>query len=139
MASNVAGLTDKVAKLLAKTDIIAKEQHELQALVEPYATNSTSGGHRSFLLLLQEQLQAQAEQGWQLPFLPQIYKRSGFENGTENESSSVKHALPAITLPEPANPGSRTLFPEAYLSIYADQDIEVGQHFPDETFSLTNL
>ena len=137
MTSNAPGLNDKVAGLLEKTDIIAKEQHELQGLVEPYT--STSGVHRSLLLLLQEQLQAQAEQGWDLPFVPQAYKRPGVENGIENENSSVKHSIPTITLPMPANPGSKLLFPEAYLSIYADQETEVGPRPLRETFSLTNL
>lgn len=125
MVSNPRELNDKVAVLLGKTEIIANEKHVLQDLVETYTDSSEPHKFRSFLFLLQTQLQTQAGQGWVLRFMPRLYQSQGVTNGDGVEASSKKHSLPAAMFPEPVNPGPKALFPEAFFSIYANQDVAV--------------
>jgi nuclear cap-binding protein subunit 1 len=126
MVSNAHDLNAKVKDLLNKTMIVANEKQPFQDLVETYTGGSERMQSRSSLFLLQAQLQAQAEQGWPLRFMPQLYQSQGMANGDGDEASSKKHSLPAVTFPEHINPGPKALFPEAFLSIYANQDIAVS-------------
>lgn len=125
MTSNDPGLNNSVTELLGKTEIIANERHVLQPLVDPYPFQNDSNEDRSYLRQLQTQLQGQAEQGWPLRFIVRVYKPLGAENGDGVASSSTKHALPTIEFPSPLNPGSKLLFPEAFFSIYANQQTMV--------------
>lgn len=134
-------LPQKVAELLEKTDIVASTKHELEPLVDPYPTLDDDAERPmicpSVISLLQRQLQDEANYGWPLRLLPRIYdpslKPSGKletnddaseMNGNTNGITSVKVAFPPITVPSPINAGSRTLLPEIYFSLYADQEIE---------------
>lgn len=129
----LSGAADQLApralELLDRTDVIASTPHALEAVVEPYVSSDAADSDdeeksfataKSSLLLLQAQLQHEATRGWALAFLPRPYD---LKRLTTVEVK--KHPVPHITIPNPVNPGPKALFPEAYFSVYADQDVEV--------------
>ncbi len=114
----------RALELLEKTDIVASTPHALETVVEPYvlapdADDDAPGGAKSMLLMLQTQLQREGTLGWEFACIPRPYS-------DEHAGETAKHAMPAIAFPSPINPGPRPLFPEAFMSLYADQDVEVG-------------
>ncbi|KAH8881520.1 hypothetical protein GQ53DRAFT_512040 [Thozetella sp. PMI_491] len=118
----------KAADLMDKTEIIASEPHTLQSLVDPYHPESGEEspiGSTSLIALLQKQLQAEASNGWELACLPRPWE---FPMEDIEQRSKLKeaplHALPTITIPELVPSGPRPLFPEIYLSVYANQEVE---------------
>lgn len=116
------------ADLLDKTDVIASEPHALQTLIDPFypeGTDKSPAADFSFIGLLQKQLTAEASSGWTLACLPRPWKMplSDVEQ-QERLDNCPKHALPAVSLPETLIAGPRPLFPEIYLSVYLNQDIE---------------
>ncbi|KAK3684836.1 MIF4G like-domain-containing protein [Podospora appendiculata] len=120
----------KAADLMEKTEVIASEPHTLQALIEPYnPKNETSDDNPapslSFIGLLQNQLQTEANNGWTLSCLPRPWQLPITEVEQQSRlDSPPKHALPSITIPQTVLAGPRPLFPEIYFSVYADQDVE---------------
>ena len=106
---------------------------------------------QSELNLLQKQLQSEAAEGWRFACIPRVYNKTGASanttlakdgddndmsenkidkdtdavNGAEEEQVVAKHVLPTIGISSPVNPGPLALFPVAYFSLYADQDVEV--------------
>lgn len=129
-------LPEKAVALLEKTDIVASAAHPVEALVDPYP-GTAEGAERpmvcaSVISLLQRQLQEEAATGWALALLPRIFDPSlkskipnGDEtNGNTNGDSNTKLTFPSIIVPSPINPGSKTLFPELFFSLFADQEIE---------------
>ena len=135
-SSEDKSLQQSAAGLLEKTDVVASAPHQLEALVDPYpALNDEIERPMacpSLISLLQSQLQEEAANGWPLTCIPRIYDSSyrpptlnGEANGeTNDESAQTTIPFPVITVPSPINPGPRTLFPEIYFSVYADQEIE---------------
>ncbi|KAK4501670.1 hypothetical protein PRZ48_007479 [Zasmidium cellare] len=140
-SSNDDSLPQKVAELLEKTEIIASTTHALEALVDPYPVSGDQEEKAmtcaSVISLLQSQLTEEANNGWQLACIPRPYdptfkpaaakkdeesELNGDSNGEVQEPS--KHAFPSINVPSPVNPGTRTLLPEVYFSLFADQEIE---------------
>ncbi|KAK7953964.1 hypothetical protein PG988_014658 [Apiospora saccharicola] len=86
----------KAADLMDKTDVIASEPHALQVLIDPH----------------------HAEKGEESPTAnSKIELQEKMEN-------AQKHPLPAITVPEAVVTGPRALFPEVYMSVYANQEVE---------------
>ena len=146
---NTASLQQRALDLLEKTDIIASTPHALEAVVESYLNLGSDSeddvrpfATQSELHLLQKQMQTEAKNDWQFACIPRAYKRSdkdaskkanGDDGGSENEAEAEKHeektvekhALPSITISSPINPGPLALFPTAFFSLYADQDVEV--------------
>lgn len=132
-----ASVHSKVAELLEKTAIVASAEHPLEPLINPYPALN-EGTERpmacaSVISLLQRQLQDEAANGWPLACIPRVFDPSlktsavnGDANGETNgnTSDSTPVTFPAITVPSPVNPGSKTLFPEVYFSLFADQEIE---------------
>lgn len=130
MASSAAGFEEHANALLEKTDVIASTPHALEALVDPYPGSGDDNGHepQSVIGLLQNQLQGEASQGWELACIPRPWKVMAAEDETGAQAGaqakSTKHALPQIIVPSPVSPGLRPRLPEIYFSVYADQDIE---------------
>ena len=126
MSSPATGLEKQTTDILEKTDIITSAPHALEALVAPYPGFGDEGAQepQSVIGLLQQQLQAESENGWQLSCLPRPWRVESAENGLRHLSGGTKHALSAITIPSPVTPGPRPKLPEIYFSVYADQDIE---------------
>ena len=135
--ANDASIQPKIAALLEQTEVVASAQHPMEPLVDPYPTISADAERpmacASVVSLLQRQLQDEASNGWPLACIPRLFDpeinqpaangdANGHTNGEKSDSRLV--SFPTITVPSPVNPGSKTLFPELYFSLFADQDIE---------------
>ncbi|KAI0122876.1 MIF4G like-domain-containing protein [Xylariales sp. AK1849] len=140
MASAPGQGQQKAADLMDKTDVIASEPHALQALIDPHlpddgeespTANSSLIGH------LQKQLQNEATNGWELKCLPRPWKLPLKEvELQEKMDNAQKHALPVIAIPETVITGPRPLFPEIYMSVYANQEVESVPSASDIAASL---
>ena len=132
MASSATGFEERALALLDKTDIIASTPHALEALVNPYPENDEGDSQepQSIINLLQKQLQAEAGQSWKLACIPRPWKV------TNVSAAFKKHTLPEIKVPSPVAPGPRPIFPELYISVYADQDIETVPSTSDVASSI---
>jgi nuclear cap-binding protein subunit 1 len=128
MASSATGWNEKAANLVTNTEIIAGEPHVLQELVDPFPGNGTEEPvpPTGTLSLLQKQLQSEAASGWELTCLPRPWKAVEQNDPDRKEAlaAAPKHVLPPINIPEIVTPGPRNLFPELYISVYANQDLE---------------
>ncbi|KAI9681766.1 MAG: hypothetical protein M1829_000511 [Trizodia sp. TS-e1964] len=140
MSSSAQGQEQLASCLLQKTDIIASTPHSLEDVVDPYPGNGQASTPAreptSLLRLLQEQLQSESERSWELICIPRSWEIPAGEGGQDALANATKHPLPAIRIPSPVHPGSRTLFPEIYFSVYADQDIQTVPPSTDVGFSL---
>lgn len=136
-------LPQKATDMLEKTDIVASTPHPVEPLVDPYPSTNEQDERpmacSSVISLLQRQLQEEANNGWPLKCIPRPYdpkhtlpvingEANGETNGETNGDAQVKEfaklGFPSITVPSPINPGAKTLFPEIYFSLYADQEVE---------------
>ncbi|KAF7185675.1 Nuclear cap-binding protein subunit 1 [Pseudocercospora fuligena] len=141
VASSDASLSQKVAQLLESTGIIATQSHTLEALVDPYP--APEGEEKamqcpSVVSLLQNQLTEEANNGWTLACIPRVFDPShkptavktengetnGEANGDAETKEPAKHSFPSVTAPSTINAGTKTLLPEVYFSLFADQEIE---------------
>lgn len=118
----------KAADLMDKTDVIASEPHALQVLIDPHQAGKgeeSPTANSSLIGLLQKQLQNEAVNGWELACLPRPWQLP-LEDVEQQEKmdNAQKHALPAIAIPETVIAGPRPLFPEIYMSVYANQGVE---------------
>ena len=118
---------EQTMELLGKTQIVAEMRLPMETLVEPYVgdTEDKPFPHYSIITLLQTQLQNEAKSGWKLDCIPKFLGPAPRIKDEETVAPH-KHHLPTFTLPSPINPGPKLLYPEAYFSLYADQDIQVG-------------
>jgi nuclear cap-binding protein subunit 1 len=139
-----ASIAEKVPELLEKTDIIASTAHVLEALVDPYPTQNEQDEKAmactSIVSLLQQQVINESTDGWPLSCIPRVYDSSYRPstkaeteedaelevngNGNGDVAAPAKHAFPTISIPAQVNPGTRTLLPEVYFSLFSDQEIE---------------
>lgn len=128
MATGSSRWHQKAHELLEKTDIIASEPHVLQPLLDPYhplpGDKSPAAG-MNLIALLQKQLQREAEGDWQLMCLPRPWRFGPEDAGTQEKlEKAEKHEFPRVILPRKLISGPRPLFPEVYMSVYLDQDVE---------------
>ncbi|KAK4168011.1 MIF4G like-domain-containing protein [Cladorrhinum sp. PSN259] len=116
------------ADLMEKTEIIAAEPHALQALIEPYHPETGDENQQqtqSLMSLLQTQLQTEANNGWALSCLPRPWEFPLKDVEQQSKiTNAQKHALPAIKIPQTVVAGSKPLFPEVYISVYGQQEVE---------------
>lgn len=142
MASPATGFEAQASALLEKTDIIASTPHALVDLVNPFSSEEGQPVTlESVIGLLQRQLQAEASRNWELVCLPRPWKNTvPQQDGEEGEPKPLdpgtKHAFPQITVPNPVQNGARAIFPEVYLSVYANQEMETVPPTSDITSSL---
>jgi nuclear cap-binding protein subunit 1 len=149
MASQAAELDGKARELLEKTEIIASVQHPLEDFGNPFPMDTPDRPFpfTSALDLLQKQLVREQEGGWKVACLPRLYdsnhslKKTKDANGDEgmteaNGTHTIKHSFPVVNIPGTLNPGTKALFPEAYFSVYADQEIESVPRSTDIAASL---
>lgn len=126
MASSGTGMESLASSLLEKTDIIASTPHTLENLVNPFATDKEqSPTVQSTIALLQQHLQEEAKQAWELSCLPRPWKvKVENEDGSDLLQAASKHPFPDIAVPQTARPGPDPIYPEVFFSAYGDQDIE---------------
>ncbi|KAI0999376.1 hypothetical protein K3495_g8819 [Podosphaera aphanis] len=126
MSSSVEDNQQRAASMIENTDIIASEPHALQALVDQYPDDDKidDSGPIGVLCLLQKQLQAENENGWELACLPKPWKALVEAQLASESTTDEKHPLPTIIIPDVLISGPRPLFPELYFSVYATQDVE---------------
>jgi len=138
MASPATGFESHALSLLEKTDIIASTPHTLVDLVNPFGPDSAkSSSIPSVISLVQSQLQGESTRGWELTCLPRPW--NNVKDGDESPKrldQGPKHPFPEVSIPNPVRNGSRAIFPEVYLSVYGDQDIETVPPTSDITSSL---
>ena len=132
IASSSTDLQSKAADLLLKTEIIASAPRETETIVDPYirVEGAAAPEPLSYLIMLQRQLQSEANMQWPLKVIPRLFEPLKQEEEDliemgERGTAGIKHALPAMAIPETNNPSPEPIFPELYLSVYADQEIEV--------------
>ncbi|KAF2181829.1 cap binding protein [Zopfia rhizophila CBS 207.26] len=127
MVSGGSRLQAQVSELLQKTDIVASMRLPIESLVQSYSGHSEEKPppYHSVIGLLQEQLQDEEKTGWKFSCIPR-FSRPVPRNldGETLPSAPTMHPFPTITIPSPVNPGPKPLFPEAYFSLYADQEVE---------------
>lgn len=139
MASPATGFEGRASALLEKTDIIASTPHALVDLVNPFASGEGQPvTMESVIGLLQRQLQAEASRNWELACLPRPWKNTPQRDEEEEKTlePGTKHIFPEITVPNPVCNGALAIFPEVYLSVYANQEIETVPPTSDITSSL---
>ena len=126
MASSAAGCEERTEQLLDQTDVIASTPHALERLVDPYMSgnDTESSPIQSSLGLLQKHLQDEAKQAWELACLPRPWKVTRGADEEDPLITAQKHSLPTVTIPQQVSIGPRPLFPEIYISVYSDQDLE---------------
>ncbi|OQE21091.1 hypothetical protein PENSTE_c012G04663 [Penicillium steckii] len=138
MSSPATGFESQASAILEKTDIIASTPHALVDLVNTFSPdeNKEAAGP-SVISLMQNQLQAEAGRGWELKCLPRPWKSVQEEN-EEQKSFDVqtKVPFPQISVPNPVPNGPRPLFPEVYISVYANQEIDTVPPTSDISSSL---
>ncbi|KAJ5578863.1 hypothetical protein N7450_007730 [Penicillium hetheringtonii] len=112
--------------------------HALVDLVNTFSPdeNKEAAGP-SVISLMQSQLQAEAGRGWELKCLPRPWKSVQEEN-EEQKPFDVENKVPfpQISVPNPVPNGPRPLFPEVYLSVYANQEIDTVPPTSDITSSI---
>lgn len=131
MVSPAVGLESQANALLEKTGIIASTPHALVDLVNTFSPeeNKEAAGP-SVVSLLQSQLQDEASRGWVLKCLPRPWKgvqeieKDEQEPGQQLFEPVNKVAFPHVNVPNPVPNGPRHLFPEVYISVYANQEFE---------------
>lgn len=125
MASSATGLEAQATALLDQTVIIASTPHTLEALVDPFpAEEGDEGKSYNALGLIQNQLQEEAKNSWELTCIPRPWKIPREDENSEDPlKDAQKHSFPTISIPEPVKNGPRALFPEMYMSVYLDQDM----------------
>jgi len=138
MSSPATGFESQALAILEKTDIIASTPHALVDLVNTFSPdeNKEAAGP-SVISLMQSQLQAEAGRGWELKCLPRPWKSVQEEN-EEQKPFDVENKVPfpQISVPNPVPNGPRPLFPEVYLSVYANQEIDTVPPTSDITSSI---
>jgi nuclear cap-binding protein subunit 1 len=101
----------------------------IEGLIHSYVGDEDAKpmGYHSVIGLLQAQLSTEAENGFVLACLPRFEADALSRTAEKTEDESMPtapqaHAFPTFNIPSPVNPGSRPVFPEAYFSLFADQD-----------------
>ncbi|KAJ5552886.1 hypothetical protein N7494_002264 [Penicillium frequentans] len=127
MSSPATGFETQAMGLLEKTDIIASTPHALVDLVNTFSPeeNKEAAGP-SVISLLQSQLQGEASRGWELKCLPGVQEIEQDEQdlGQKFFEPVNKVSFPQINVPNPVQNGARPLFPEVYISVFANQEID---------------
>lgn len=142
MASPASGFESQASALLEKTDVITSTPHTLVDLVNPFGLESGKPASvQSIISLLQNQLQGEASRGWGLVCLPRPWKASQEAEEEQEEEPKPfepgsKHPFPPITIPSPVRNGARAIFPEVFLSVYSEQDVETVPPTSDISSSL---
>ncbi|KAF2653733.1 cap binding protein [Lophiostoma macrostomum CBS 122681] len=119
-----ARFQDNAKELLKNTGIVAGNMLPVEGLIHSYSTDSeeTPIAYHSVIGLLQTQLMNEAEAGWVFACIPRFDSQA--LRKPDSEEAPTMHAFPAFNIPSPVNPGPTPLFPEAYFSLFTNQELE---------------
>ncbi|PVI07696.1 hypothetical protein DM02DRAFT_714398 [Periconia macrospinosa] len=131
---------DKANELLNSTGIVAGNTLPVEALIHPYDDDieDTVINYHSVIGLLQQQLTAESQSGWKLACIPKFHVDAMQRTNPEDtlQATPATHVFPTFTIPSPVNPGSKPLFPEAYFSLFANQESSIVPALNDIAASL---
>jgi len=134
---------EQAKQLLKNTGIVAGNMVPIESLIHSYVGDFESKpvDYRSVIGLLQAQLSNEAETGFEIRCLPRFDLEALRRVAHTDEEESLPtapqlHAFPAFTIPSPVNPGPRPVFPEAYFSLFADQEVDTVPKTTDIAASL---
>ncbi|CBY01073.1 hypothetical protein IAQ61_011964 [Plenodomus lingam] len=129
-------------QLLKNTGIVADNVLPIEGLIHSYVGDFESKpvDYHSVIGLLQAQLLNEAENGFEIRCLPRLELNVPSSDETAGQDSLPTapqlHAFPTFTIPSPVNPGPRPVFPEAYFSLFADQEVDTVPKTTDIASSL---
>ncbi|KAH9872704.1 hypothetical protein J1614_005098 [Plenodomus biglobosus] len=129
-------------QLLKNTGIVADNVLPIEGLIHSYVGDFESKpvDYHSVIGLLQAQLMNEAENGFEIRCLPR-FDSDALRMAADAEQESLPtapqlHAFPTFNIPSPVNPGPRPVFPEAYFSLFADQEVDTVPKTTDIASSL---
>jgi nuclear cap-binding protein subunit 1 len=132
---------EQAQQLLKNTGIVAANMIPIESYIESYVGGADVKpmAYHSVIGLLQAQLDNESGSGFELACLPRFDPEAVRKFNAEDESlptAPPTHAFPTFTIPSPVNPGPRPVFPEAYFSLFADQDSKTVPKTTDIASSL---
>lgn len=117
---------EKAQELLVNTGIVAGNMLPVESLIHPYDAESEDKviGYHSVIGLLQQQLTAESQNGWEISCIPKFDVEAVRRKNPEDTlpAAPPTQVLPTFFIPSPVNPGPKPLFPEAYFSLFANQE-----------------
>ena len=134
---------DQAQQLLKNTGIVAGNALPIESVIHSYVGDDEIKpmAYHSVIGLLQAQLSAEAESNFPLicipHFDPDALRKSVKEEDTETlPAAPPTYAFPTFNVPALINPGPRPIFPEAYFSLFADQEANTVPATTDVASSL---
>ncbi|CAO2649598.1 Nn.00g069830.m01.CDS01 [Neocucurbitaria sp. VM-36] len=131
---------EQAQQLLKNTGIVAGNMVPIESLIHSYVGDFESKPveYHSVIGLLQTQLSNESENGYELRCLPRFDPEALRRTAEEDSlpTAPQTHAFPTFTIPSPVNPGPRPVFPEAYFSLFADQEVDTVPKTTDIASSL---
>ncbi|KAJ4335907.1 Nuclear cap-binding protein subunit 1 [Didymella glomerata] len=135
---------EQAQQLLKNTGIVAGNALPIESVIHSYVGEEDVKpmAYHSVIGLLQAQLTAEAESGFALACIPHFDPEAVRKSATKEEDEETlpaappTHAFPTFNVPSLINPGPRPLFPEAYFSLFADQEANTVPKTTDVASSL---
>lgn len=121
---------EQAQQLLKNTGIVASNMVPIEGLIHSYVGDFESKPveYHSVIGLLQSQLSAEAEAGFELKCIPRFdpdaMRRTFLDDDDDILPVPKTHSCPTFSIPAPVNPGPRPIFPEAYFSLFTNQHIQ---------------
>jgi nuclear cap-binding protein subunit 1 len=108
----------------------------VEGLIHSYSADSeeTPIAYHSVIGLLQTQLMNEAESGWAFACIPRFDPFA--LRKPDSEEPTHMHPFPTFNIPTPVNPGPTPLFPEAYFSLFINQELETVPNISNIAASL---
>lgn len=135
---------EQAQQLLKNTGIVAGNALPIESVIHSYVGEEDVKpmAYHSVIGLLQAQLTAEAESGFALACIPHFDPEAVRKSAAKEEDEETlpaappTHAFPTFNVPALINPGPRPLFPEAYFSLFADQEANTVPKTTDIASSL---
>lgn len=133
LASGTDAAHEGINSLLDRTSIIASAPADEAISVNPYLHTQGKEALQLPLLLqlIPGQMQREKAEGYPLAIIPRVYKQKFFseddkpdDGEDEPGADAATHSFPDLKVPEKLNAGARSLYPEIFFSLFADQEVE---------------
>ncbi|KAL1608825.1 Nuclear cap-binding protein subunit 1 [Nothophoma quercina] len=134
---------EQAQQLLKNTGIVAGNALPIESVIHSYIGDEDAKpmAYHSVIGLLQAQLTTESEAGFPLACIPHFDPEAVRKTVKEEDAESLPaapttHAFPSFVVPALINPGPRPIFPEAYFSLFADQEANTVPKTTDIASSL---